>query len=448
MSRSDALFEYLRGHAEESLADTFIVATSRATSYGEFLASVEKRAKQLRTLHDRRRGQVHALVAHDTITTAEFVWAGIASGTSLALFDPQVPQDMVAASMAQLDGEEKPASEAGFFFRTSGTEGEPKFIFCSHRQVELAIQAMRENGCLQHAGDQHVLVTPSLAHSYGLSSFLEYSVCGSSVRLPSSRKALGPLMELGKSDPVPVSAVEGVPYFYEQLVRMSKRIDFSSIRHVGFGGGSVPAAAKTWLSKELPHVSVSVRYGMTETPSVVSQNFLTSAAVDDWDHAGIPLPILDVAVLQEDGRECDTGEDGELHIRGETVVVENVCDDDGVGWFQSGDIGYVDCKGRLHITGRKSAFLKRRGYRFSPEDIEQRMDAHPDIIESMILQVDSALVARIVPADTDVTRTQLLKGIAELVPDYAVPDSIEIVQSIPRTDSGKIKRQALSKGRL
>jgi len=177
-----------------------------------------------------------------------------------------------------------------FIFQTSGTTGEAKWVEVSHGQFWAAIKNLWHAGGLNHAIDQVVYLTPPIFHSYGLSSLLEYSFVGSTIALPrgiSPLGAVGDLRELNFAGNV--TAIEGVPYFYAQLSKLSGRIRLPKLRHIGSGGGALVPAVFERLRVAYPVQTCSVRYGMTETPSVVSQKIFVGS--EDWTSSGQILPL-------------------------------------------------------------------------------------------------------------------------------------------------------------
>jgi len=181
-----------------------------------------------------------------------------------------------------------------FFFQTSGTTGEAKWVEVSHGHFLTAIEGLWCAGGLSHAIAQVVYLTPPIFHSYGLSSLLEYTFVGSTIALPRGISPLGAVGDLrepkfaGK-----ITAIEGVPYFYAQLSKLSVRrgnpLWLPKLRHIGYGGGALVPAVFERLRVAYPVQTCSVRYGMTETPSVVSQKIFVGS--EDWTSSGQILPL-------------------------------------------------------------------------------------------------------------------------------------------------------------
>ena len=328
-------------------------------------------------------------------------------------------------------------NEAGFIFQTSGTAGEPKWVQCGYRQYSTVIDCMLSKGTLEHARGQSVFLTPPLYHSYGLSSFLEYTAAGSTVIFPQGTSPLGSVGELG--DPAInkiVTAIEAVPFFYIQLSKLAHRFELPVLKHLGLGGGGMDPVAFDRLLEMYPAITVSVRYGMTETPSVVSHKVFSAPFSDERISSGSVLPVYSVAIVDRAGREVDKNQEGLIRVSGECLGnypggTENC--------LLTGDTGYMTDSNELVVTGRESLYIKNRGFRISPEQIESVITSFTGVTDCRVRSVDSRLVAEVV-YDDGVSSREILAYMQSRLPEYAIADEVVRVESVPRTHSGKIKR--------
>lgn len=330
-----------------------------------------------------------------------------------------------------IDGPAEP--QGSFVFQTSGTEGEPKTVVTPYRHYRKVIDAMRSCGALDHANRQTCFISQPLFHSYGLCSYLEYTACASHTILPTGGSPLGPVGEL--ADPqiaAHVTAVEGVPHFWSLAARLAERIRAPRIRHLGLGGGRLDIAVVNKLLGHFPGVTVSVRYGLTETPSVVSHKVYAAPHATDWQSSGRVVPAYRVDILGGDGTPAATGQEGEVIVSGDCVAVEG-------GVLRTGDLGFISADGELHITGRKSAFIKHHGYRLSPEPIESALMQFPGIRDCRVRGSEEQLIAELVD-EPPVVRRDLIAHLRMQLPAHCIPDRFVSVTEVPRTYSGKIKR--------
>jgi acyl-coenzyme A synthetase/AMP-(fatty) acid ligase len=330
-----------------------------------------------------------------------------------------------------------PERAAGFVFQTSGTAGEPKWIRCEYRQFAMAIDCMLRAGALDHARGQTVFLTPPLYHSYGLSTFLEYTAVGGTLILPQGASPLGPvgeLMDAAIRDCV--TAIEGVPYFYSQLAKLAERLTVPALSHLGLGGGGVDHIAFEKLRQVYPAITVSVRYGLTETPSVVSHKVFRPPFREDWRSSGHVLPVYQVEIIGAAGRILGKNQEGEISVSGPCVGA--YLGQSG-GRLLTGDTGYLTHSGELIITGRKSLFIKNRGFRVSPEQVESVICSLAGVRDCRVLMIDSRFVAEVVHDDS-LSQRDILSFMSARLPGYAVVDKVVSVERVARTASGKVKR--------
>lgn len=328
-------------------------------------------------------------------------------------------------------------SEAGLIFQTSGTAGEPKWVQCEYWKLSTVINCMLQNGTLDHARGQSVFLTPPLYHSYGLCAFLEYTAVGGMIIFPQGTPPLGPVGDL--RDPwlrENVTAIEGVPYFYSQLSKLVNRFILPALTHLGLGGGGLERIAFDRLTQAYPDVTVSVRYGLTETPSVVSHKVIQSSSSEGWNSSGPVLPVYNVEIVNERGQALGSNQEGE-------IIVSGGCVGNYIGQSSdrllTGDSGYITDSNELVVTGRKSLYIKNRGFRVSPERIESIIVSFDGVQDCRVRMLDCRLIAEVVHNDS-VSQGDILAFMSARLPGYAIVDEFVRVESVPRTPSGKIKR--------
>jgi acyl-CoA synthetase (AMP-forming)/AMP-acid ligase II len=322
-------------------------SVTEAVSYSKAAARVTKLADYLCCNGRFSQKPVLAAIVEDAEYLVYLIWACLAAGICLAflpknrhlgqtrLLMNQVGADALVTDVPELqalslhlpfdaldtahsigrDFDLVAPHIPAFIFQTSGTTGEAKWVAVSKSQFLAAIQSLWRAGGLNHAIDQVVYLTPPLSHSYGLSSLLEYTVVGSTIALPRGISPLGAIGDLRDPNLVGnLTAIEGVPYFYAQLSKLSglrrgNPLWLPKLRHIGYGGGALVPAVFKQLQTVYPVQTCSVRYGMTETPSVVSQKIFVGDD-EDWTSSGTVLPLYDLRIVDETGRIALPGEIG------------------------------------------------------------------------------------------------------------------------------------------
>jgi o-succinylbenzoate---CoA ligase len=195
------------------------------------------------------------------------------------------------------------------------------------------------------------------------------------------------------------------------------------------GGGPVPPAVlERARAAGLP---LAQTYGLTQACSQV-----TTSAIGDPSTAGPPLFCTAVAIAG----------DGEILVSGPTVAAGAAGAD---GLLHTGDLGELDDRGRLRVTGRRSETIVTGGENVAPAEVEAVLEAHPAVAEAAVharpdMEWGEAVVATVVPRDgMRVDPADLRAHCRAALAGYKVPKAIEVATSLPRTASGKLRRDAL-----
>jgi acyl-CoA synthetase (AMP-forming)/AMP-acid ligase II len=416
-----------------------------------------------------------ALSIHHFEPLVPLLWAALIAGRTLAFLPQNQDPDLTRSLMAQVGASYLISDDAAlntlsqavlitdllnrppdnlslnptwqptaatFILHTSGTTGDVKWVQLSEVQFLKAIQSLAQAGGLDHAQDQSVYLTPPLTHSYGLSTFLEYTYVGSAIAIAPT---IQPLSVLGgltrKSLSTTITDIEGVPDFYRCLAKFSRKVNLPKLRHIGFGGGAADMDAITWLAEQSVELTYSIRYGLTETPSVVSHKVFSWSNQSGTLSSGKALPLYEVRIANEAGQAVGQNQEGEILIRGDCLGLPYLGETPiSNAYFATGDLGYVDSRGELVITGRKSLFIKHKGFRLSPEMIEAVIRSIPLVRDCRVSLQNNELVAEIVDREPGLSTQEVFEWITPKLPYYAVPTIILWVEHLPRTASGKLKR--------
>lgn len=369
-------------------------------------------------------------------------WACIRAGIDVILSPDILPDDQPQAwlldeatlsELQELPPAALPAttSTAAVYFYSSGTTGMPKLIVNTDSQLVAALQALYAQPPAYLHTCRKVYLTPPLFHSYGLSAMLEYTMMGATIILPPERGNVGPVKGLFRKDIAAIiDSIEGVPYFYTQLATILPRLQLPALQHVGFGGDAVPPALlQTWQAK-FPAVSFSVRYGVTEIPSVVCIQEFTDIGNADTTRIQHWLPIYDVWLhpIADD----EPGTDGELCVTYHTADGEKIT-------IPTGDIA-VAVADHFRLQGRRKSFFKYKGFKINPLRIESVIKAFDGVKEVKVSLTAQERLKAEFETETEVPVQELKAFLTTQLPDYMIPDELTRVDNIPRTASGKIIR--------
>jgi acyl-coenzyme A synthetase/AMP-(fatty) acid ligase len=234
-----------------------------------------------------------------------------------------------------------------------------------------------------------------------------------------------------------------------------------SLRHIVFAGEVFPSRYLSRLMTLLPRARFHNWYGPTET------NVCTAYQVPEPpDPEGGDIPIgsaidnVATFVLRADGSPADVAEEGELYVRGATVMhgywgdPEKTASKVGVGEgegsadrvYATGDLVIETPSGDYRFLGRKDHQIKSRGYRIELGEIETALHAHPAVAEAVAVAVPDEIVSNRIWAyvvSQNIDDAALRSWCADRIPKYMIPEHFEFLPTLPRTSTGKIDRQAV-----
>ena len=232
--------------------------------------------------------------------------------------------------------------------------------------------------------------------------------------------------------------------------------DLSSIRIATISGSACPPDIAYALEQAMPNGSVGQMWGMTECFMGLHTPFDGPAEIR-CESLGDTTPTFEARMILDDGSIAPDGEEGELEIRGSSVIAGYFNNDDanrtaftGDGWFRTGDLASRDADGSVHITGRVKDIINRGGIKINPVDIEAVIDRHPAVLMSAIAPVsdevlgERACVYIELRPDSAVTLEEICTWLdGNDVAKMKWPERLEIVDRMPLTPTRKIIKGAL-----
>jgi long-chain acyl-CoA synthetase len=225
---------------------------------------------------------------------------------------------------------------------------------------------------------------------------------------------------------------------------------------LGLGAASSPGQVVAQAWTVFPQAFLFFGYGLTEGTAIVSQNRVGTPDDNNGDFISVGIPVPGVSVRIDQPREED--QRGEIHIAGEMVFDSYVGGGERPvvdGWMQTGDIGRFE-GGRLYIVDRTRDLIIRGGQNIYPGELEHLLSSHEAILEaSVVARADDELgevpVAFVVVKDGSAAAPEELLGwMRAQTSAYKVPVALHIIDAMPRTPTGKIRkldlRDALARG--
>jgi long-chain acyl-CoA synthetase len=346
--------------------------------------------------------------------------------------------------------------DLAFLQYTGGTTGVSKGAMLTHRNMVANLRQMHAwIGALVEEGREVVITALPLYHVFSLvcNCLLFTSVGGMNVLITNPRDIPGFVKELDKLD---FSIITGVNTLFNALLQDPgfAKLDFSHLKWAGAGGMALQAAvAQRW--HEVTGKYVQEGYGLTETSPVVSMQPTTVTEVFTGT-IGLPLPSTEVVIRDDDGRDVPLGEPGELCVRGPQVMkgywqrpeaTEQVMYPDG--FLRTGDIATMDAQGFFRIVDRKKDMILVSGFNVFPNEVENVVTLHPDVIEAACIGVadpkstEAVKIFVVKKQGSALDAPQVVAWCRENLTAYKIPKHVEFRDELPKTNVGKILRRAL-----
>nr|WP_245915367.1 AMP-binding protein [Amycolatopsis sulphurea] len=347
---------------------------------------------------------------------------------------------------------------------TSGTTGPPRGVQLSHRALLANLdQLTRVDGQLE-AGDT-LLVSIPLFHVYGLGPGLLLATAKAASLVLSerfeARRTLDDCVRHG------VTAIAGVPTMYNEFAALGPdelRRGLATIRVMT--SGAAPLHPKVLAAiREATGYDVYEGYGLTECAPVVTTTMVTGYPKPG--SVGGPLPGVELRLVDSDGSNDEAGLDpdemadvfetgggtGLVSIRGANLFSgywpDGAYGPDTEGWFRTGDVGYLDSDGDLHLVDRANDLIIVNGFNVFPHEVEEVISQLPEVAEVAVVGVvdersGEAVKAVVVPAEgAALSQQQVVDQCAGQLAGYKVPHTVEFAARLPHSATGKLRRLKL-----
>lgn len=369
---------------------------------------------------------------------------------------PTMPFDAMSSSMTggavEVIVEDRDGAQCLY---TSGTTSRPKAVLTSHVAVMMAalstcIQFGHERG---DARSVFPIVLP-LFHVTALNSLtLPVLLSGGIVVLHRGFDADALLHDIQTRD---VTHLMLLPVMWGAFVAAADGAapGGDSVRMAIYAMAPMSESRLDEIRAVLPKADVVLGSGQTEfTPPTVMQ-----WPSHQWDRSaswGAAVSTADVQIMGKDGALLGPGEEGEIVYRGPQAM-QGYANRPGAnaeafahGWFHSGDVGYLDPDGVLWFTDRVKDIVKSGGENVSSVEVERVLLGHPDVADCAVIGMPDtrwgeAVTAVVVPVDgTSPGEEQLRAHAKSQLAGYKVPKRVVVVSELPRTSTGKIRKQEL-----
>jgi malonyl-CoA/methylmalonyl-CoA synthetase len=321
---------------------------------------------------------------------------------------------------------------------TSGTTGRPKCAPLSHRNLLASIRGVM--WAWRWTQDDHLVHSLPISHQHGLSGVHATLLGGSRASILVGFDAYALLTEVSQGG---ATILFGVPAIHQRLLDdLGKRAEaFGRLRLVISGSAPLPVETAERF-ESVTGQRILERYGTTETGLDVSNPYEGERIRGT---VGLPLPGVEVAVVDDDGRRVQAGEPGEILVRGPQVFAgyrgdgpDSFYED----WFRTGDDGTVDLRsGYLSVVGRRKELIISGGMNVYPREVEEVIRRIAAVVDVAVLGVPSErwgeeVVAFVTPANVD--GGEVSSWIAGELAPYKRPKRILAIEELPRSAVGKL----------
>jgi acyl-CoA synthetase (AMP-forming)/AMP-acid ligase II len=404
---------------------------------GEVGAILEREQPGM-VIYDVRHGE--ALEGLDTDVTRVAV-----GDTEDALPDSRSYEQLLAASTPRPPRPfTRKRGSTRIILQTSGTTGTPKGAIRETGGGETAA-LLGVLSAVPFAEDDLVVVPAPLFHAFGLLTFSLTFLVGAATVLPDSFDAKGTLELVEQHRATGLAAV---PVMLRRMLQLddpdADRIDLSSLRTLLASGDAMPPELRSDIADRFGPVLHDL-YGSTEagwvavaTPEVLAER--PSAA-------GRPVPGVDVRVLDDDHREVAPGEHGEIHVTSAARFKGYTHQDDPTdGAVATGDLGHLDEDGVLYVVGRADDMAIIGGENVYPVEVEAVIDQLDGVVDVAVLGVDDEELGQVLAAFVtgDADPDHIRERCREELASFKVPRQIEVLEELPRTTTGKLRRAELA----
>lgn len=335
---------------------------------------------------------------------------------------------------------------------TSGTTANPKGVTLTHGNLMANTEAIIDY--LKLTSEDSVLLTMPFTYSYGNSILLTHTFVGGTIVIENA--ATFPYKVLEGIKGKKVSGFSTVGSYINLLLKYIKNTKenekfFDNLRYITLAGEATNNDDVLYINTKFPDIKVYVMYGQTEASARLSY-LRPELLKDKLGSIGKGLCNVELKVVDETGWEIKPGDIGEIIARGPNIMKGYWMDPDATeevikgGWLYTGDNATVDEEGYIYIKGRKTDMIKHMGHRISPVEIENVINSCHFVKESAVVEcaVDGAQVIKaFIVLEKECSIEVIRKFVNSKVPIYMRPHVFEVIDQLPRTESGKIKRSAV-----
>ena len=357
-----------------------------------------------------------------------------------------------AERASRMNQKKKPSHGPALVLHTSGTTSKPKIVPLSHANISNSIRNISTSLSLS-SKDKFLNIMP-MFHIAGLSCAMSALYSGSTVFCGIQFDETTFYKIISSHKP---TWYAGSPAMHKAVLdsgrRHLKELKNNSLRFVR--SSSAPMTDKAIIDLEaLLGAPVINSYAMTEACGQIACRPLNEKKPN---HKSVGLPgATKVAIFNDKGESVTAGIEGEIVIQGPAVIhaYEGISESSSSnftgGWFRTGDQGYLDQRGYLYVTGRIKEIVNRGGEKIMPGEVDDVLGLHPAVAECASFSVphpslgEDIAAAIVLKKGHNISPSDVRNFAFERLADFKVPQSIVVVDKLPRSNAGKVLRTQLA----
>ncbi|GER51000.1 acyl CoA ligase [Striga asiatica] len=346
-------------------------------------------------------------------------------------------------------------SDVALFLHTSGTTSRPKGVPLTQQNLYSSVQNIKSVYKITES-DSTVIVLP-LFHVHGLLAGLLSSLgSGASVALPAAGRFSASTFwpDMNRYGATWYTAVPTIHQIILDRHLSRPEPSYPKLRFIRSCSASLAPAIMARL-EEAFQAPVLEAYAMTEATHLMASNPLPEHGPHKPGSVGRPVG-QEMAILDENGVVQGADSNGEVCIRGPNVTRGYKNNPEAnksafqFGWFHTGDLGYFDSDGYLHLVGRIKELINRGGEKISPIEVDAVLLSHPDIAQAVAFGVPDdkygeEINCAVIPRDgSNLDEAEVSRFCKKNLAAFKVPKKVFITDSLPKTATGKIQRRIVA----
>ncbi|KAF9676618.1 hypothetical protein SADUNF_Sadunf08G0021300 [Salix dunnii] len=340
---------------------------------------------------------------------------------------------------------------------SSGTTGTSKGVILTHSNFIAVMTLLRWSVFATSSQNDIFLCFIPIFHIYGLAFFGLGLFCAGITTVLMQRFDFQAMLDAVQA--YKINNIPAVPPVILGLVKNGSKVecDLSSLRRVGSGAAPLSKELSDEFRRKFPWVELRQGYGLTESCAAATFFISDEQAKKHPASCGRLVPTFSAKIVDtETGSALPPGRKGELWLKSPTIMKGYLGNEaataatiDPDGWLKTGDMGYLDEDGFLHIVDRIKELIKHNGYQVAPAELEAILLGHPQVLDAAVIpvedeeagQIPMAYVVR--AAGSELNEEQVIQFVANQVAPYKKVRRVGFISAIPKSAAGKILRKEL-----